>query len=271
MRTTLPLSTLHRRPSWLPPRPPPPSASSLHSTDWSSVSLPRFCFWMSLFSIAENFLFYPFYLLKTREQADRSAHYRALESARFHLNTVMRKEGARGLYRGFAASSFVSLPAYGLYSGVYTWAKEQLGYHTASPSADDASSSFAGRHPQFVAFAAPFVAGLVADVASIGLYVPGDVIVQRLQLLNSPTRPSRMRAGAYGRTRAPRASSAASTPLCSPQPSLRRCGGWCTSRARRGCTAGKRRVRRPHHRSGRRRAAGPTPAVAVAGRGCGQR
>ena len=169
------------------------------------MNLGRFCFWMSLFSIAENFVFYPFYLLKTREQADRSANYRALDSARHHLQSIMRKEGFRGMYRGFAASSVVALPAYGIYSGVYTWAKEGMG-HTAkvadalsssssssSPSSaslqhstSSSSSSFAERHPLLVSFAAPFVAGLVADAASIILYVPGDVIVQRLQVLNSP-------------------------------------------------------------------------------------
>ena len=141
---------------------------------------------MGVFSIAENFLFYPFYLLKTREQADRSSSYRATDSVHF-LRQILRKDGVKGLYRGFVASSFVSLPAYGLYSGSYTWAKELLGYHTQSNSAPDPTSpSFAGRHPVLVSFAAPFLAGLIADVASIVLYVPGDVIVQRLQLVNSP-------------------------------------------------------------------------------------
>jgi hypothetical protein len=164
------------------------------------VNIGRFCFWMSLFSIAENFVFYPFYLLKTREQADRSANYRALDSARHHMQSILRKEGVRGMYRGFVASSVVALPAYGIYSGVYTWAKESMG-HTAkvadalssssssssvSQPLSSSSLSFAERHPLLVSFAAPFVAGVVADAASIILYVPGDVIVQRLQVVNSP-------------------------------------------------------------------------------------
>ena len=164
---------------------PSPSSSSQTTTDWSEVSLPRFCFWMGLFSITENALFYPFWLVKTREQSDRSTNYSPLAFARKHIAGVLRKEGPRGLYRGFVASSVISLPAYGIYSGVYTWAKEQLGYGAHSNPSSPAAS-FAARHPVLVSYAAPFVAGLVADVASILLYVPGDVISQRLQLLNSP-------------------------------------------------------------------------------------
>ena len=163
--------------------PPPSSSSKPHSIDWHEVSLPRFILWMSLFSIAENALFYPFYLLKTREQADRSANYNALESASRHLRGALAKGGIRGVYKGFVSSSVVTLPAYGVYSGVYTWAKEQIGLtHNSTTSPD----SFAARHPVLLSYAAPFVAGLVADIASISLYVPGDVIVQRLQLPNSP-------------------------------------------------------------------------------------
>ena len=178
-------------PSSHPSSAPPASPTPLHTTEWSDVSLTRFCFWMGLFSVAENFLFYPFYLLKTREQTDRSSAYRPLDFAKHHVRQIIRKEGPKGLYRGFVASSLVSLPAYGVYSGSYTWAKELLGYHSQlsspDPSAlDPSSSSFAARHPVFISYAAPFLAGLVADVASIALYVPGDVIVQRLQVVNSP-------------------------------------------------------------------------------------
>ena len=138
---------------------------------------------MSVFSIAENALFYPFYLLKTREQADRSKNYNAFESANRHIRAALAKGGIRGLYRGFASSSVVTLPAYGVYSGSYTWAKERIGLtHNSDMSPD----SFAARHPVFISFAAPFLAGLISDIASISLYVPGDVIVQRLQLPNSP-------------------------------------------------------------------------------------
>ena len=164
------------------PAPAVSASSAPHSIDWHEVSLGRFCLWMSVFSIAENALFYPFYLLKTREQADRSANYNALESANRHIRAALAKGGIRGLYRGFASSSVVTLPAYGVYSGVYTWAKEWLGLTHNSP----APNSFAARHPVLISYAAPFLAGLIADVASITLYVPGDVIVQRLQLPNSP-------------------------------------------------------------------------------------
>ena len=94
------------------------------------------------------------------------------------------------LYRGFWFSNFVSLPSYGLYLGVYIGTKDQL---TASKS----------RSAQFYA---PFIAGAIgnknalilsglivfccvivlADAVSVLFYVPGDVIVQRMQVVNSP-------------------------------------------------------------------------------------
>lgn len=62
--------------------------------------------------------------------------------------------------------------------GVYTWVKNQLGYRQ---SGRDAEGKL-----QLSSLYAPLVAGVVADAASVALYVPGDIIVQRLQLRNSP-------------------------------------------------------------------------------------
>jgi solute carrier family 25 iron transporter 28/37 len=155
-----------------------------HNTDWHNVDIVRFTLWMSLFSIGENAIFYPFYVLKTREQADRSVNYKALASARYHLTSILKTQGVRrGLYRGFFASSIVSLPAYGLYSGVYTWSKEKLGYQHSGTNSSITQSAY---QRAYINYGAPFLAGLIADVASVVLYVPGDVIVQRMQIANSP-------------------------------------------------------------------------------------
>jgi solute carrier family 25 iron transporter 28/37 len=92
-----------------------------------------------------------------------------LQSTRYHLQTLLKSRGPFGLYRGFMVSNFTSLPAYGVYMGCYTWTKDNLTSHSSL-------SSLYG----------PFIAGFVADAASIALYVPGDVVVQRLQIHNSP-------------------------------------------------------------------------------------
>lgn len=150
-----------------------------HSTQWSDVNVWRFAALMSVFSTAENAIFYPFYVLKTREQADRSQKYKPLQSLTYHLSHIYKTDGIRnGLYRGFWVSSLTSLPSYGVYMGVYTWSKDQL-LAVGESSSNKTINSTAKLY-------APFLAGLLADLASIPLYVPGDVIVQRLQMMNSP-------------------------------------------------------------------------------------
>jgi hypothetical protein len=149
------------------------SSADPHNTRWSEVSIPRFIVLMSLFSTVENAIFYPFYVLKTREQADRNVTRKpGISSSKYHLQYILRTQGIRGLYKGFWSSCFVSLPAYGVYMAVYTAAKDKLGYNASERNG--------------ASFYAPFVAGLIADAASVALYVPGDVVVQRLQIASSP-------------------------------------------------------------------------------------
>ena len=125
----------------------------------------------------ENALFYPFYVLKTREQADvrTLAGKSPWAQSQAHLRTLLAEQGVRGMYRGFVSSNLTAFPAYAVYMGVYTWAKDELGYKVGESENRGLSSLYA-----------PFLAGLLADGASVALYVPGDVIVQRLQLKDSP-------------------------------------------------------------------------------------
>lgn len=150
----------------------------------------QFCGLTVFFSTMENALFYPFYVLKTREQADMRALRTAAgsnaprvspwQTSVMHLRTILREQGvSRGLYRGFWASNLTAFPAYGVYMGVYSWAKEELGYTVSAQQ--EAQQGF-----KMESLYAPFIAGVVADAASVALYVPGDVVVQRLQLKDSP-------------------------------------------------------------------------------------
>jgi len=86
------------------------------------------------------------YVIKTREQSDRR-NLSLLQSFRYHLSTSLSKSNniakTPALYRGFWFSNIASLPAYGLYLGVYISSKDQL----------NASTNMSAR------FYAPFIAG----------------------------------------------------------------------------------------------------------------
>ena len=135
-----------------------------HSTKWSDVNLFKFGALITVSSTLENAVFYPYviilhsinllfpfelfrlYVIKTREQSDRRK-LTLLQSFRYHLNTSFAKSNSISkittLYRGFWFSNIASLPAYGLYLGVYISSKDQL----------NASTNRSAR------FYAPFIAG----------------------------------------------------------------------------------------------------------------
>ncbi|UJR33405.1 hypothetical protein I4U23_020851 [Adineta vaga] len=148
-----------------------------HTTKWSDVNLFKFGALIAISTTAENAVFYPLYVLKTREQSDRR-NLTLLQSFRYHLRSSFSKTTTAGsissLYRGFWFSSIAGLPAYGLYLGVYISTKDRL----------NATNSTSAR------FYAPFIAGALADAVSVLFYVPSDVIVQRLQVSDSPYKSS---------------------------------------------------------------------------------
>ncbi|CAF3503900.1 unnamed protein product [Rotaria socialis] len=147
-----------------------------HTTKWSDVNLVKFGALITVASTIENAVFYPFYVLKTREQSDRR-NLSLLKSFRCHLSaTLSKSNNSKGpsLFRGFWFSNMTSIPAYGIYLGIYLSSKDQL----------NASANVSAQ------FYAPFIAGALADVVSLLFYVPSDVIVQRLQIANSPYKSS---------------------------------------------------------------------------------
>ncbi|CAM8997161.1 unnamed protein product [Rhodiola kirilowii] len=85
------------------------------------------------------------------------------------LASIVRSEGAQGLYRGIGAMGLGAGPAHAVYFTVYEVCKERFGGNKE------------GHHP--VAHAA---AGVVATTASDAVLTPMDVVKQRLQLPKSP-------------------------------------------------------------------------------------
>jgi len=73
------------------------------------------------------------YVIKTREQSDRR-NLTLLKSFRYHISTSLSKSNniprTSSLYRGFWFSNVASLPAYGLYLGVYIASKDKLNEST---------------------------------------------------------------------------------------------------------------------------------------------
>lgn len=153
----------------------------MHNTSWDQIDLPKFIVSLTVFSTLENIVFYPFSVLKTREQSDHSK-LSPLQSFKYHLSaSIKHQHGLRNLYKGFWFSSGANLPAYGAYTAVYTSVKQYLGY-IPGKSVHEIG---------YIAAFAPLIAGAVADVASVPLFVPGDVITQRLQLASSPYKNAR--------------------------------------------------------------------------------
>ncbi len=101
--------------------------------------------------------------------------------------------GLRSLFKGFTFYAVASLPAYLVYLTAYTYSKSALGLHYDVKQ--DAASAVAGitststtttsSSIDFSQLMAPFAAGIIADAACLGLYMPVEIVAQRLQL---PTR-----------------------------------------------------------------------------------
>ena len=72
-------------------------------------------------------------MIKTREQSD-GRNLSLLQSFRYHLSTSLSKSNTSAktpsIYRGFWFSNAASLPAYGLYLGVYISCKDRLNTST---------------------------------------------------------------------------------------------------------------------------------------------
>jgi len=145
------------------------------SVEWQNLNLYKFSAALSIVSLAENAVLHPFWLLKTRLQNQTEAP--AKKSAFHNLNvarSIVKTKGIRGLYPGFGVSAIGGLPSACAYFISYHWCKHALA-DTSNP---------------ILKPAAPLVAGVAADVISVALYVPVDVVIQRLALANSPFKNS---------------------------------------------------------------------------------
>lgn len=121
--------------------------------------------------------FHPIDTIKARLQVQSSAAAAsatassggaAYRNAFAGLVQVARAEGLRGLYRGFQMAFVGSAPAACLYFTSYEWSREKL----------TASSTSLAKHESVV----HFCAGMAAEAVSCVLWVPIDVIKERMQI-----------------------------------------------------------------------------------------
>jgi hypothetical protein len=115
----------------------------------------------------EGALVYPFDLVKTRQQASSPSSSAMHRSTLRYLNHVVRTDGVRSLYRGFGWSVIGGMPSEVSYYLTYTVLKDGM-----------LQTRFGKEHPTAVYLAA----GALADATSLVLWVPADLISQRLQV-----------------------------------------------------------------------------------------
>ncbi|CAN6469725.1 unnamed protein product [Victoria cruziana] len=138
-----------------------------------SVSHDGLKFWQfmvagSIAGSVEHMAMFPIDTLKTRMQVLATGSGGSVGQA---LRSVVKVEGALGLYRGIGAMGLGAGPAHAVYFSVYERCKSLLG------------GNLPGHHPL-----AHAVAGVAATVASDAVFTPMDVVKQRLQLKSSPYR-----------------------------------------------------------------------------------
>lgn len=139
---------------------------------FDSIDKGKFLFYGCVFTLGVDLILYPLELIKTRVQVEAASKATLLEGSLRVGQDVWRREGVRGLYRGFSMHAIGGLPSQGAYFYGYNWARDKLGRANAGLAPES----------QFPLFALDAAAGLFADVAAAPLWTPMEVVSTRLQL-----------------------------------------------------------------------------------------
>lgn len=124
----------------------------------------------TLYSLCEGIVVYPYELIKTRQQI-MAPNAPCNQQGTFEQILRLRQErGLCALYRGFTWNVLGGIPSEVAYYVGYTKAKNVM-----------LETSVGKRHPSAVYLAA----GAMADALSVFLWVPADVVSQRLQLVGT--------------------------------------------------------------------------------------
>ena len=124
--------------------------------------------------IARSFT-HPLDTVKARLQA--SSQYSGVWDV---FQTTMKSEGILGFYRGFSTVIVGGTPGTILYLCSYDLFKEKLLLWSVGSSSPESSLSFSQNHNTH--FSIHFVSGISAEAVACLIYVPVDVIKERLQV-----------------------------------------------------------------------------------------
>nr|CAD1838001.1 unnamed protein product [Ananas comosus var. bracteatus] len=162
------------------------AASEIHlpaEVNWEMLDKSRFFFLGAALFSAVSAALYPAVVLKTRLQVAHSSP--SPSPLRSGAAAILRREGPRGFYRGFATSLAGTVPARALYMAALETTKSGVGtaalrLGVPEPAASAASSA---------------AAGISAAVAAQVVWTPVDVISQRLMVQGGATASAKYRGG----------------------------------------------------------------------------
>lgn len=146
-----------------------------HGEGGESISTAKMIGYGGLFCLAETFLLYPIEVCKTVIQVNKEKDPVLKVSNRTYLDTarkIFARDGIRGFFRGFTVWAGGGVPSQMLFFGVINYTHttlkpmERLGF---------GSSKYADLGNQAIAAA-------IADVVSMAVWTPFDVLGQRLML-----------------------------------------------------------------------------------------
>jgi len=138
------------------------------SVAWKDTSVPHLIVYGSLLYFVEQLLVYPSDLLKTRLQVDLRLNNKVWKDWLVLCEHIRAKEGYKGFFRGFTFNTVAGVPAQIVYLATYNWCKEWV--EGLGGPAWKASPM------------APLCAGALAEGLTSVVWVPLDVVVQKIQL-----------------------------------------------------------------------------------------
>ena len=178
---------------------------------WQDLSIVKLIIFTAIANVLENAIMYPFWSVKTRQQA-ASGGIRILNVVTCgKKNNIFQR--LSHLYNGFFMYNIASFPSYFMFFMTYTWSKTAFGYQKdtntdVSLKNHQQKDHLLGRIEQSSLFnpvtnfvknisknikvvrksfqpLIPLVSGVLAEATSLCLYIPVDIVVQRMQVPNN--------------------------------------------------------------------------------------
>jgi len=137
------------------------------SINSDAQSYARFIGACSAVAILEGVVTYPFDLVKTRQQVSHPSSSVHTSTTLSYIRATVHAQGAASLYRGFGWAVIGGLPSEVSYYLSYTVLRDSM---LSTPIGQQSPS------------AVYLCAGALADTVSLLLWVPADVVSQRLQI-----------------------------------------------------------------------------------------